>query len=721
MPWVIACGCSPSVKPADGYAGSESCRECHADAYGLWAKSNHGLAERGLQTNADAAAFAPARTFTHGSQATVTGLTNGVFYITSRGLSGQMEVHRVERVVGNSPLREFLVGAPGGRWQTLEAAYDPRQQEWFNVFGQEDRQPGEWGHWTGRGMNWNSMCAACHNTRLQKNYDPATDQYHTTLRESSVACEACHGPLSAHVAWEKEAKHHGQPDPNFPRLSARQTEDMCASCHARRGDLTGDFVPGDNFYDHFDLAQVDQSDLFYPDGQVRDEDYEYSAFLGSKMHTAGVTCLDCHPRSLHMPRPKGNGICLRCHATGQLHAPIIQPEQHSHHAAGRTGDECIGCHMPVTVYMQRHPRHDHGFTIPDPLLTQECGVPNACNRCHTGKDTAWALTTVDQWYGAEMNRPTRQRAEWVARARQGDASAREPLVALLQSETNAYWQAVVAGLLDQWIDTPSVAGALETQLANPHPLVRAAAARSLAPLADQSLAEVVAKLRPLLADPVRNVRIATAWALRADLDTNSTAGRDLLRYLDFNSDQPVGQLQIGNFYFSRGDLPEALAHLQKAVAWDARSAPLRRELAVVLSAADRPAEAVEQLETACQLAPTNAELFYALGLAWHEAGDGAKAMAAMERAVRLDPQNGVAWYNLGLLHNAAGDTEAALQALSQGERAAPSDPRLPYARATILAQTGQLMAALQAVHQALALQPNYGEALRLQETLSQVK
>ena len=47
--------------------------------------------------------------------------------------------------------------------------------------------------------------------------------------------------------------------------------------------------------------------------------------------------------------------------------------------------------MPVTVYMQRHPRRDHGFTIPDPLLTKELNIPNACNRCHANQTTDWAL------------------------------------------------------------------------------------------------------------------------------------------------------------------------------------------------------------------------------------------------------------------------------------------------------------------------------------------
>ena len=62
-------------------------------------------------------------------------------------------------------------------------AFDPHRQEWFDIYGNEDRKPGEWGHWTGRGMTWNTMCAGCHNTRVRKNYDEATDTFHTTMAE----------------------------------------------------------------------------------------------------------------------------------------------------------------------------------------------------------------------------------------------------------------------------------------------------------------------------------------------------------------------------------------------------------------------------------------------------------------------------------------------------------------------------------------------------------
>ena len=715
-------GCKPYAAvvktEATAYAGSASCRECHAEAYDKWSKSNHGLAERPVEAGRDQAAFAPARTFRHGSQTTAVALTNGNFIITSKDLSNHMAAQRVDRVIGNDPLQQYLVAAPGGRWQTLEASYDPHRNEWFNVFGQEDRQPGEWGHWTGRGMTWNSMCAACHNTRLRKNYDEATDSYHTTMAEMKVACEACHGPLQAHVAWRKEHPHTVEADPTLPQRTPAQIMDTCGSCHARRAELTGEFQPGDQFTDHFDLTLVDHSETFYPDGQIHDEDYEYTAFWGSKMHQAGVTCLDCHTRSLHTPALKGNAMCLRCHAGGYLKAPIISPAEHSHHAAGGAGDQCVSCHMPVTVYMQRHPRHDHGLTIPDPLLTVKFNIPNACNRCHSDRSADWSLAAVTKWYGPKMERPTRARAEWVARARQGDVTAKAPLLAVLQADANPYWQAVAAGLLDQWADDPAVAAGLTAALTNQAALVRGSAVRSLEPLAQPPGSPLADRFTTLLNDPARNVRINAAWALRGTVDTNTPAGRELLHFLDLNADQPVGQMQKGEFYFARGELKTALEHYQKSVTWDANSAPLRHEYAVALSAAGQPQAAITQLEAASRLAPNDAEYFYDLGLAWNELGDVPKTIGSLETAVQLDPRHARAWYNLGLARHAAGQVEPALTALVRAESIAPADARMPYARATILVQAGRIAEARTAVQRALAVQPDFPAAAQLLRQLA---
>jgi tetratricopeptide (TPR) repeat protein len=376
--------------------------------------------------------------------------------------------------------------------------------------------------------------------------------------------------------------------------------------------------------------------------------------------------------------------------------------------------------MPQTAYMQRHWRHDHGFTIPDPLLTKQYGIPNACNRCHADKSADWALENCVAWYGQKMERPTRQRAQWIARARRGDASGREPLLDTMTGNDSPYWKAAAANLLGQWAGELKVRDALLKSLEAPDPLVREQAVRALEPLAAPPGSPVAMALRKLLDDPVRSVRVSAAWALRASLPAGTQAARDLQYYLRLNSDQPTGQMQEGAFTLARGQPQEALAHYQKAVAWDPNSAASRHDLAVALSALGRTREAIEQLEAACRLEPKEAEYEFKLALAWTEAGAVDKAVAALDQAVRLDPRHARAWFNLGLARNTLGQTDSALEALERAETLAPDDPQIPYARATILARLGRKAEAGKAAERALDLNPGYAEAQQLLQELSSV-
>ena len=722
------------------YGGSESCKDCHAEEYELWKKSNHGLAERLVQPERDRADFDPTQTFKHGTQTSTASWSNGVAFVTAIGLSRQPETHAIARVIGNDPLLQYLVPFPGGRFQILEASYDPHSNQWFNSYGNDDRQPGEWGHWTGRGMNWNSACAECHNTRLRKNYDESTDSFHTTMAERTVGCEACHGPLRAHNEWQKKFGKSGDKDPTLTKPTHEQIVDYCGFCHSLRTDLTGDFKPGDKFSDHCELLMVDTSERYYADGQIRAEDYEYASFLSSKMHAHGVYCLDCHnPHSYKNTLP-GNWLCLRCHNVGSKTAPEINPATHSHHlvhgfdtngapvsvdlttynskTVKETGGECVNCHMPQTPYMQRHWRHDHGFTSPDPLLTKQFGIPNACNRCHQDKDADWSLKFCNDWYGAKMERPARQRAEIIAQAQQGDLPSADGLLALLKKEDLPYWRAVESDLLLPWAAQPEVTAVLLQGLQDTNTLVRAASARSLEAALAAGMPEVSAALQARLDDPARNVRVAAAWSLRVTLDTNSPAGIELQHYLDINADEPVGQLNKGNYSFARNDLPAAAQHFQKAVDWDIYSAPFHQSLAVVLSALNRPQEAVQTLEQAVHFSPDDAESHYQLGLAYHEVGNLTNAAAQLTATVKLDPRHVAAWYNLGLAQNALGQTDAAIASLLQAESLAPADARIPYARATILARLGRSREAIGAAKRSLEIDPSSADARRLLQAIT---
>ncbi len=709
------------------YAGSQTCKQCHAEAHAAWQNSHHGMAERGYDPALDEDAFKPKQTLQHNKQESETFLdAEGLAKILTIGKDGKRRAYPVKRIIGHDPLRQFLIPAPGGRLQTCDVSWDPHKKELFDVYGDDERLPGDWGSWTGQGMNWNAMCASCHNTRLRKNYIPQTNSYKTTMAEMTVSCESCHGPMKDHVEWQKNPPKSDDPekknikDPTLTKQTRDQMLETCAACHARRGEITGDMVPAESFFDHYNLTVTDETDTYHIDGQVRDENYVFSSFLSSRMHHAGVRCGDCHEPHTNKLLFNDNMLCMRCHTAPTAeypNVPVINPTAHSFHAEGSAGNDCRNCHMPHTTYMDRDARRDHGFTIPDPLLTKEFGTPNACNRCHTDKDAQWALEWTDKWYGERMNRHTRKRAILIGRAREGDPAARQGLIELLKTEPIAAWQATAAHLLEIWILDEQAAKALVEALKHDSPLVREAALRSLVTQCREGNKTVRMAIEPLLEDPTRSVRVAAAWALVDTLDLKSKAGRELVHMLDHNADQPLGRMQLSQFAFLRGNPKAALAQIRKAIEWDPNSPPFHHDMAILLSMNGDTTGSINALEEAVRLDPNEPEYHYKLGLAWNEAGDLSKCVESLENSLKLNASNGRAWYNLGLAYNSLQQPEKALSALLRAEQANPDDATIPYARATIHARLGQRQQAIEAATKAIQNRNDYAEAIQLMRQL----
>jgi Flp pilus assembly protein TadD len=363
--------------------------------------------------------------------------------------------------------------------------------------------------------------------------------------------------------------------------------------------------------------------------------------------------------------------------------------------------------------MQRHWRHDHGFTIPDPLLTKQFGVPNACNRCHADKSVDWSLGYVEQWYGDRMNRLTRTRAQAIASARLGDDSARDALLKMLQTDEIDYWRAVGANVLERWANEPAVANALVNKLTDTNALVRQNIVQTLASLGENAPPEIRDAIQQRLSDSSRSVRVVAAQAMSAELKMDSLAASEFVHMLNHNSDQPAGQVQLGVFDYARGDATNALKRFQTAAKWDPFSPGIRHETAILLSQLGRTREAAAELEEAVRLAPRDAEFRFKLALALNELGESTRVMAELEQAVKLDPRHARAAYNLGLARNAAGNPRGAIQALIAAELAEPRDPQIPYARATIHAQLGEIDQARSAASRALELNPQFVPAAQL--------
>ncbi len=701
---------APVAPPPPTAFKSAECKSCHENIHKAWAASDHARAHRPIDARADTPTFTPARDVAlHGVDYHIEWKDGRPLFTEKRGAQpADTTSYTADFVLGYKPLQQYIVPIGGGRYQAAELALDPAKNEWFNVFGDERRHPGEWGYWRGRGMNWNSMCAHCHTTDFNKNYNAVTDTYATTWREHGVGCAQCHGEMPAnHV--DPKRKPTGVPFALTPE-QIKLAAETCAPCHARNELLTGKLQPGGAYADFYRLTLPTEAAVFYPDGQVRDEDFNYTSLLTSRMGgKAGVTCLDCHDSHSGKTRlpASDNSLCLQCHGPSRRNnAPLIDPLAHSHHKPDSTGNQCVTCHMPTTTYMQRDPRHDHGFLKPDPLLTKELGIPNACSRCHADQTIDWAIAAADQWYGAKLQSRQRERTRAVAGVQNGNAAAVAPLLALVANEEVPAWRATLLLLLRPYVTgEPAVVAAARDATKHVDPLVRSAGAQLLA-----SVPSEAATLRPLLNDPTRLVRLDAAWPLSAELPDGSAARKELDAYLAISADQPSGRMRIGQDLFNRGRAAEAEPQLRQAVAWDPNSAGLHDALGLVLNELGKPAEAAASLWRAAQLSPTDAHAAFNAALAFAGARKLPDAEFALREALRRNPRHDRAAYNLGLLLAQTGRVIEALAALESAEKIAPGVADYPYARATILWQRGDRAAAVTAARRALEIDPAHNEA-----------
>ncbi|MEZ4236851.1 MAG: tetratricopeptide repeat protein [Myxococcota bacterium] len=567
------------------------------------------------------------------------------------------EARRPVRAIGVDPLVQLLVPFPGGRLQVTQQAFAAADGERFDVFA-DGRAPGEWGHWTGGGMTWNAQCAACHATGVRQGYDERTDTYDTQVAALGVGCAACHGDLAAHAA-------SGAPVDAEP-----VGLDTCAGCHARRAELVEAIDPGAPLLDQFAPLLVDGGDAFWPDGQVRGEDFEYTAFVGSGMHAAGVTCTGCHT--------------IRTAAgCGPRATPCASAATRAWRASRRT----IGTARGSDVSAATCPSPPTCSAIRATTTASWCPTRRGARRSASPTRATAAMPTaappgsrVEAWYG-DLAGAARRRATAVSAAR-AVFGAVAPL-AMLREEQPA-WRASAALLLQGYVDREPVRAAPVEALGDADPLVRFGAAGgrcSSRPPRRRGPA-----LAAALDDPRRAVRVQASRALAGSC-APMTRGRDYAAYLAHNVDTPSALHRAGHLGARPGrrrgcgGRPDARRAARRPV----RS--LRDGLALALARDGQPERAAAELREAVALAPDDGELWFRLGLA--EAGRGAlpEAAQALERATALAPDAVRAWYNLGLLEQQLGAGAEAVAALQRAVALAPEDGDVGYALAsTLLAQ-----------------------------------
>jgi predicted CXXCH cytochrome family protein len=684
------------------FVGRQLCANCHAAQEKLWQGSHHDFA---MQHATDVTVLGDFNDsdFSHAGINSRFFEKDDRFMVHTDGPDGKLADFEVKYTFGVEPLQQYLVELPGGRLQALTIAWDTRPQaqggqRWFHLYPDEQIAHDDELHWTGPNHNWNSMCAECHSTHLQKNYDPLQQRFDTQWSEIDVSCEACHGPGGLHVDWAKKKPGweklagskgltivlgerrgvHWQPDAKTG--TARRSEprednmeiEMCARCHARRSPVSTDYVHGEPLLNHY-LPRLLDDGMYYPDGQIQDEVYVYGSFLQSRMHQAGVTCSDCHdPHSLQLRQP-GSAVCLQCHAEDKF-----ATETHHFHKLDSKGASCVECHMPPRDYMQVDPRHDHSLRIPRPDLSVTLGTPNACNNCHADKSAVWAAARVQDWYG-DVPQGLQNWAAIFAATRSGDPRAGEALLQLIRdTDTPDIARATALSQVSPYL-TAQTLDILTLGLWDDDPAVRAATVAML----ERVPAGLRAQLAfPFLQDDVRAVRIEAARVLAAipagDLDDRQQASlqQGIQEYIDSqlaNAERAEAQTNLGNLYAQRGTPQQAEQAYRRALELNPAYIPAWVNLADFYRARQDEAAADKTLRDAIARLPDVADLHYALGLSLIRQQQAGAAVTELHQAANLNSDSARYIYVYAVALNSTGKLAEALLVLQGAHNRFPNN------------------------------------------------
>jgi predicted CXXCH cytochrome family protein len=704
------------------FVGRAACARCHEKEAKGWTGSHHDRAMTEATPETVRGDFSGVRFEGDGMRARFF-RQDGKFLIETDGPDGRPATWEVAYTFGWEPLQQYLVRFPGGRIQAFSVAWDTEKRRWFFLYPGRRIPPADWLHWTRNGQNWNGMCAECHSTNLVKGYDPASDTYTTTWSEVDVSCEACHGPGSRHVAWAEVPPMGRAPIENTglvmktSGISNRALVELCAPCHSRRTEL------GD--YDHRRSELLDNhlpvlldEGVYYPDGQILDEDFEYGSFVQSKMYRMGVRCTDCHDAHTLKLRAEGNGVCLQCHS-----APAYDDARHHFHkkvweGKPSAGALCVSCHMPKSPFMVVHWRADHSIRVPRPDLTKSIGVPNACGNagCHDDKPLQWIGDAYDKWYGT-ARKP--HYGTVLAAGRKGEPAARPELERLAGDVLSPTLVRATALSLLGGYEGPDVTAAFRRALLDEEPLMRRTAVAE-APIADE--AERVARLAPLLADPFRAVRLEAASQLAGaspallkpyQQEALATATADYVAAMEHSLDFSFAGHNLGLLYERMGDPAKAEQAYRRAIAVDDLWPPPKVNLALLVARQGRNEEAERLLREALAARPDLPEASYSLGLLLAETGRMEEAAGMLARAANGLPGNARAAYNAGLALAQVGREAEAEAMLRRAVEIEPAGYDLLFALADFLLRRGRGAEALSIADRMAAIDPARPEAAQL--------
>ena len=687
----------PTAPAAAGpeLAGSQSCRDCHAEFYKLWSTSHHGLAMQPFTPKFARECLTPQpRALDIGKHRYKVHLAAEGSWVSQTGPGGPQR-YKIEQVMGGKNVYYFLTPMPRGRLQVLPLAYDVHTKAWFDTAASAVRhftdRRDQALDWTDRLYTFNTSCYNCHVSGLSTNYDLAADTYHTTWAEPGISCESCHGSGKEHVRVMEAAR--GGPSPTdlkiirTQQLSQEQMDDICATCHAKLVALGPTFSPGDRYFDHYDLVVLDHPD-YYPDGRNLGENYTFTSWLmsGCASRANWIATTATRPAA-------GHGSRTRCRTSSACPATCSS-------ASSRAG----------TAIMPTPARGAAAWPATCPRAvspawatrTTPCARPRRPPRWPSSRPTpATSATPITTPPGPTAG------ARVVSARLPGRAAAPGPSVRR-GPQAGVAAAAGHAGRIGQeqrpGSDLPGVAGPAAPLLrrSGQGPGAPGPARRRLAAGPFQRRHGAANPLAPRRArncsrqPPIRPGWCASAWPWpwpRWPRTPSPTAhsGRPWSGPTPISwppctarPDDWASHANLGNFQMAKADYAAAAACFEIAPAGAAYRRPAG-QCVYGLQQPEPSGTGRKGLRRALAIEPANAAANFNLGLLLAERGRLPEAEQALRAALKADPQMAPAAYNLGVLL-AGTDLDEAIAWCRKAHQALPSDPKYAHVLAFYLHQ-----------------------------------
>ena len=686
----------------------QKCMDCHSNEVNEWKKSHHSKSMQKASAQSVLANFSN-QAFQHNGIHYLFSKSENAqqYFVTTTSLEGDKEKYEILYTFGFTPLQQYLVRIEGGRLQALQVAWDSRPksvggQKWFHLLPEENIEAVDRLHWQGPLFNWNAMCADCHSSGVERNFDTETNSFSTHWNEINVSCQSCHGDTEAHLSamqgkipstdqtntdkgfnsglgepvgvWQfSEHKDTAELVPSnsltsnplskTQTIKLRQKQiDVCAACHSRRSPLTEKIDPSLPYSDQFELELLSPI-TYHHDGQIKDEVFVYGSFLQSKMFHAGVTCTDCHkPHSMEL-KIEGNSLCAQCHKPQVFDTP-----KHHHHQTSSEGSQCVNCHMPETNYMVVDPRRDHSIKVPSPSLQTELNSPNTCNRCHTDKNADWSINHLKQWFKSNQQQPHYGEAFQAINNRENSAIDQTKK----QLQTKNLPDIVRASLIAQlkYIPSNDTLDILIDHLSYQDDLVVLGALKGLSSFPANYIYKNVA---PLLESQSRSIRIEAVRTLsklpeETKKQLNQTAYKnaksELLSAGAESGARGESLVNLSNFYTNETEYENAIKHFQLAMDNDPAFAPAYVNLADLYRALGNEENALKILQTGIKTLPENADLLHAYGLALVRTSQKQDSLIYLKKAADNAIENAHYQYVYAVALNQIKDGDSALQHLN---------------------------------------------------------